>query len=221
MKKSYSKSLEQLFKIISGVFLIGLSLFLNACSSNFSVKSDPAQADVFFVNPKTGEKKIIGKTPLLMPNSELKTFTNGTIPPGEFFTVSVEKQGFQNEVFLIPALKFGTTLTALDVKMKNGVSLKEEKTAKSIIDHLFLAQKLALTQQYERAHIEVDQILKEFPNFARAMTMRASIYYAQKNFKESLKWYDEALKVDPQMDETVKMAAKVRSLASGEKNATK
>ena len=101
------------------------------------------------------------------------------------------------------------------MKLKQGEGPKEERLAKDVLDHLFLAQKLALSAQYERAQIEIDHILTDFPGFPRALSMRASIYFAQKNYTESLRWYEEALKSDPQMEDAVKMAAKVRVLAGG------
>ncbi len=192
-------------------------MLLSACSSRFTVKSEPAAADVFWQDPKTGEKKPIGKTPLEMPKSELKNIVGDAVDAGQFFNVVVEKPGYLPSTFNIPMTGFGTMATMLDVKLKEGTAAKEARVAKVMLDRLFLAQKFALSAQYERAQIELDSLLKEFPEFSRAMSMRASIYFAQKNYSESLKWYEEALKVDPQMEDAVKMAAKVRALQSGQR----
>lgn len=188
---------------------------LCACSSIFTVKSDPLEAEVSYQSPKTGEKKPLGKTPLSMPSADLRKAIGDDIKSGEFFTVVVEKKGFATQSFSVPVAKFGTMVTALDVKLKPSTADKEANAAQDIINHLFLAQKLALSSQYERAQIELDKILAEYPTFPRALSMRASIFYAQKNYSESLKWYDEALKADPQMEDAVKMSAKVRALKEG------
>lgn len=189
-------------------------LFLSGCSSVFEVKSDPQQADVFVQDKKTGDKKPIGKTPLALPKSELRK-TVGDVKPGEFITFVVEKPGYISQSFNVPATGFGNMGTLLDVKLKEGTTEKEARVAKEILDRLFLAQKFALSQQFERAHMELDKIVEQFPTFTRALSMRASIYYAQKNYAESLRWYEEALKLDPQMEDAVRMTAKVRSLMSG------
>jgi tetratricopeptide (TPR) repeat protein len=190
-------------------------LILNGCAaSHFVVKSDPLQADVSFTLPN-GEKKPLGKTPLEMPMSEINNIIGNSIGNGEFFSVVIEKQGYLQQSFSIPASNFGTTVTALSVKLKEGTSPKEIRAAKDLVDHLFVAQKLALNNEHERAQIELDKILVEFPNFPRALSMRASIYYAQKNYAESLKWYEEALKADPQMEDAIKMIAKVRGIQGG------
>ena len=181
------------------------------CSSKFVVKSEPLQADVFVVDGK-GTKKPLGKTPLEMPAEEVRKAMDDAPTTGEFYTVTVEKQGFDTQTFNIPVSKFTTMVTALDVKLSEGVTQKELRLAKEILDHLFLAQKFALSSQFERAQIEIDKILTPFPTFSRALSMKASIYFAQKNYRESLKYYEEALKNDPDLDEAVRMTAKVRGL---------
>lgn len=191
-------------------------LVLPACAGAlFSVKSDPMQAEVFFIDPKSGDKKSLGKTPLELPSSALKQVAGESVDSGEFFTVLVEKPGYVSEKFNVPSSKFGTLVTALDVKLKQGSTPKERGAARDVLNHLFLAQKLALAREYDRAQVELDHLLRIFPDFARALSMRASIYYMQKNYAESLKWYEEAVKADPQMDDAVKMIAKVRALQGG------
>lgn len=213
------------------------------CSSSFVVKSDPIEAEVYIVKTfqepveenknssihksietnQNGldqekdlkDKKLIGKTPLDIPMSELKNNFGEDVTSGEFFTISIEKKGYLSEIFKVPASRFGTMLTSLDIKLKKSEKEIELKLARKIIEQLFLAQKFALLQQYERAHIELDKILLDYPEFARAMTMRASIYFAQKNYLESLKWYDEALKIDPNLEDAVRMMAKVKVLQNG------
>ncbi|MBC7741386.1 MAG: hypothetical protein H7061_04260 [Bdellovibrionaceae bacterium] len=196
-----------------------ISIFSGCASSTFKVNSDPLQADVFVVNPKTGERKIIGKTPINMPNEEFRNLIGEDVSSGEFYTVVIEKPGFGTQSFSLPASKFGTLVTNLDVKLKQGGVEKELRIAQEILDHLFLAQKFANLAQFERAHIEIDKVLSPFPTFARALSMRASIYFAQKNFSESLKWYEETVKSDSQAEEAVKMIGKVKDIIAG-KNPT-
>ena len=204
--------------ILMSSLMTALSMLLGlvGCVTNtFTVTSEPPQAEVFVSPPDAKERKSIGKTPVTIPMKDVKELLGADVSSGEYFPVFIEKQGFKTETLQVPASRFGTLVTAVDVKLKEGVVEMEEKTARAVIDHLFLAQKYAVSQQFERAHVELDKIIADFPNFARALSMRASVYYAQKNFNESLKWYDEALKADPQMDDAVKMAAKIRGIQSG------
>lgn len=185
------------------------------CSSLFVVNSDPGKSDVFYVDIKTKEKKILGQTPYQIDVEELRNKAGESISSGDFFTVIVEKPGYVSESYNIPTTRFGMLVTQLNAKLKEGKSEEEKKMAKEILDRIFLAQKFALMQQFERAHIEVDKILTDYPTFPRALSMRATLYYAQKNYIESAKWYEEALKVDPQFDEAVKMLARVKDIQGG------
>jgi tetratricopeptide (TPR) repeat protein len=196
-------------------FLILWVFLMSGCSSKFVVKSDPLQAEVSFQDSKSGEKKPLGKTPFEMPNTVLRQALGENLVSGEYFTLIVEKQGYQTEKILVPASRFETLITSLNVKLKQGDNAAEEKLAKDILNHLFLAQKLASSRQYERAQIELEKILTVAPEFPRALSMRASIYFMQKNYTESLKWYDSALKADPQMEDAIQMTAKIQKMESG------
>jgi tetratricopeptide (TPR) repeat protein len=200
---------------LNGVFktFVFFVLFLSGCaSSKLIVKSDPLTADVFILDGKNSERKPLGKTPLEMPIEDLMKNISSETTAGEFYTIVIEKPGFETQTLSFPTAKFTTRVTAVEVKLKEGQTQKEIRFAKEIIDHLFLAQRFANSGQFERAHIELDKILTPVPTFARALSMRASVYFAQKNYNDSLKWYEEALKNEPDMEEAVKMSAKVRTL---------
>ncbi len=194
------------------LFLSIAALFFSNCSSQMKVKSDPVQADIFVLDSKTGEKKPLGKTPLELPALTVKETAGDSLSSGEYFTLLVEKQGYVSEKLLVPSTHFGTLVTSIDVKLKQGNAPKEERLAKDILDRLFLAQNLAQNREYERAQLELDKILTDSPQFARALSMRASIYYIQKNYQDSLKWYQKALDADPQMQEAIRMTAKIHTL---------
>lgn len=200
-------------KISFNLFLITSGFIaICGCSSTpvlFNVKSEPLQADVFYKASENDSKKPLGKTPLSIPMTEFKKILGSDLKSGQFLTIIIEKPGFTSQSFMLPATQYGTALTNMDVKLKTGAA-KEERLAREVLDHLLLAQKLALAQQYERANIEIDKILNDLPDFTPAMSMRAAIFYAQKNIPESLKWYENTLKSDPKDDEAVKMIAKIK-----------
>ena len=206
----------QVFFSVTTIFLIG------ACSSaTFIVKTDPIQADVFVENRLTGEKKPIGVTPLEIPISQVKTTVGEETMAGEFFTVVIEKKGFITQRLNVPATRFGSMITQIDTPLKAGDEPKQIQAANEILDHLYVAQKLALSKDYERAQAEIDKILAFSPGFARALSMRGSIYFVQKNYTEALKWFDEALKAEPKMEEPIKMIARIHTIQGSAKGADK
>ena len=201
---------------MSKLLLLFILIGFSGCSttSTFSIKTEPPQAEIYYLANDDSPKKSLGKSPISIPMEELKS-TIKEIEAGEFFKLSIEKEGFISQTYAIPATQFGTTIAEIDVKLKQGENENQKKLAKEILDQLFLAQKFALAQEFERAQIEIDKILKQFPEFSNALSMRAAIYFAQKNYSESTKWYELAIKSDPKMDEAVKMLAKIKSITSG------
>jgi tetratricopeptide (TPR) repeat protein len=184
--------------------------FLCACSSGpyLEVRSTPSQAEVFYINAKL-EKKSLGKTPLAVTKEELRESLGGDAQAEEPLLVSLERPGSISQSFTLPGTKSGASRLLLTVPLQP-INENDSTRAKIALDHVYLAQKLALTQQYERAQIELDQVLREFPSFAKAQAMRASIYYAQGNLRESLKWFEASAVSAPDLDESVKMSAKIR-----------
>lgn len=203
------------------VIVLFLTLALaTGCSSKIKINSEPPEVTVHFIKGEVKEKKSLGKTPLEMPVAEFEEKVGPRDETSQFYTVEFTKEGFETQVLTIPYASSGTLLTELNIKLKKGDDKKQELTkAQELINQLFLAQKFAITKQFERALIELDKIIEKHPDFSRALSMKGSIYLAQKNYPESLKFYEQALKADPQLEETVKLAAKVRQLISGRKPA--
>ncbi len=199
--------LNQLSALMSALMAIGMTF---GCAPVLRVKSDPPDAEVYLINSKTAQKKLLGKSPLEITVSELKEKLDEPIKNGDFFEVSVEKAKYNPEKLMIPSSRTGLMVTSLDVVLKQGNTEKEIHTAKDALDHIFLAQRLAMSGEHERAQIELDQVLVAFPDFPRALTMRASIYYIEKNYGESLKWYERALAVEPNLDDVLKMIKKIK-----------
>ncbi len=187
----------------------------SACSSAFIVKSDPLQADVFVLDPVSGVKKAIGKTPLELAPSAIREAAGEAVLAGECFSVIIEKKDYVSEKILVPSSRFGTLATVLDVKLKKGENEKEQFLAQDALDHLFLARSMALKKEYQRAQVEVDKVLTTFPAFPRALAMRASIYYMEGKLADSQKWYEEALKADPKFEDAVKMLGNIREKQGG------
>ncbi len=165
------------------------------------------------------DKKSLGRTPIEMPVSEFEQKVGPQSSENQFYTIEFTKEGYEGEILTIPFASSGTLLTELNIKLKKAPDKTEENEAEltkaqEIINSLFLAQKFAITKQFERALIELDKIIEEHPTFARALSMKGSVYFAQKNYQESLKWYEAALKADPQLEETVKLASKAREMIS-------
>jgi tetratricopeptide (TPR) repeat protein len=131
---------------------------------------------------------------------------------GDYFQVIVQKDGFDTETLMVPAGRFIPLKTYVDVRLISGNS--EIRVAAQIVQNLLNAQKFANKGEFERAQVEIDKVLAVDPNFARALSMRGSIYYIQSRFEESLIWYEKALSVDPSLEDALIMITEVKKKIS-------
>lgn len=200
-------------RYIERLSFIFICLCLSACSSSLKISSQPEKVSVFVKNEESGEKTKLGETPLLKKDQELKDLIADIGMPGKFVRLSFEKEGFQSKDFWVQLSPAGNISTEMNIQLKRveEKSNKEQlETAQEIVKKLFLAQKLARAKDFERALIEIDKVLEGYPEFSRALSMKASIYYARGDFKESLDWFEKSIDVDPELDHSIKMASMIR-----------
>jgi tetratricopeptide (TPR) repeat protein len=190
-------------------FFAVIALFSGCSSKPFKVVTEPEQAEIFIVDSE-GQEKSVGLSPLMKKKKEMKMYFEEN-SPGELVNVLVKKDGYKSKNIFLPLNAGGNLGTQLNLTLSKGVSSEEElKTAEQLIEQVFKAQQYARADQLERALIEIDKALEKFPNFERAMTMKAAILYGQGQFKESLKWYENAIDENPELKSAVEMAGKIR-----------
>ncbi len=191
--------------------IVGISLLISGCSTALKVATQPEQASVFLIANETGEKRKLGVTPFELKNEELKEAFSGAGAPGDFVSIVVEKDEYQTRNLWLPLSSAGVIASNIELQLKkDDKKVVELKTAKEVLDKMFLAQRFARTNQFERALTEIDKVIESFPQLGRALSMKASILYAKGDFKDSLDWYEKALAADPELKDAVEMAALVR-----------
>ncbi len=182
-------------------------VFLVACSSKLKIQSEPSDIEVFVSQQNSAQKKSLGKTPIEITYSDLSEKISGTQNSGEFVYMSFESKDFDIEKVLLPSKPFGLTSTQIFVKL---TPLKDVSQARDILQKLHNAQKFAQAGQFDRALVDIDKVLEVDPNFIRALSLKGSVYYLQKNYDEALKWFEKALALDGSFEEAVKMIAKIK-----------
>ncbi len=190
------------------------AILIAGCSSKLIVRSDPTDAEVFTRSPGAQEKNPIGKTPLEISTSDLERQTKISSSSGDYFELIVEKPNFQTDRILVPASRLGSMKTVISAKLIPGA--KEGSIASALVQNLFNAQTFLSHGEYERALIEVDKAIALDPNFARAYSMKGSIYFLQHNYAESLTWYEKALQKDPQIEDAIKMISFIKKKKNGD-----
>ena len=108
----------------------------------------------------------------------------------------------------MPGGRFGSLSTEIKVNLIKDEERRDRATA--LLQHLMNAQKFAHKADFGRARKEINEALSIDKNFARAVSMNGAIYFMEKNYQESLVWYEKALTLDPQMDDVLEMVAHLR-----------
>jgi len=186
---------------------LGSLCFLLGCSSKIKIQSEPSDIEVFAAQQNSSQKKSLGKTPIEISYTYLGDKVGGTPASGEFLNLSFESKDFDTKIVLLPSKPFGLTSTQVYVKL---TPLKDVSQARDILQKLHNAQKFAQAGQFERAFVDIDKVLEVDPSFIRALSLKGSVYYLQKNYDEALKWFEKALALDSSFDEAIKMIAKIR-----------
>ncbi len=181
---------------------------LCGCSSSLKIQSEPSGSEVFISQQESKSKVSLGKTPVEITYKELQEKLGNTLSATDMLVVSLDSKENEPEKIYIPPAPFGSTKTILQIKHS---PKKEASNAGQILAKLHNAQKFANAGQFERAHIETDKVLETDPNFVRALSMKASVFYLQKNWDESIKWYEKALAIDSSFDEAIKMIARIKA----------
>ena len=202
--------------ILKILFLFSLTC-LTACHPTLSVKSEPAEAEVF-IQPKGAEAKIsLGKTPLSIPVEEIQGKAKINPSSGDYVELSITKKGFATERILVPPTRLGNMETIVVTKLKEGTD--ESLTANKLLNHLYTAQKFANQTQFERAQAELDKALELEPRFSKALSLRGSIYFIQKNYPEALNWFEKSLASDPGAEDSIKMISQIKKIQGDQKPA--
>ena len=186
---------------------LSMSVLL-ACSSKLKIQSEPSEAEVFVSQQESSERKSLGKTPLELTYKDFSEKAGGTPTSGEFWVLQFELKDYETEKLLLPSQPFGTTLTQVSAKL---IHAKEASEAKDILQRLHNAQKFAYSSQFERALVEVDKVLEIDPKFARALSLKGSIFYLQKKYDEAITWFEKSLSADPSFDEALRMINKIKA----------
>lgn len=197
-----------------GMFYCSLWL-LTSCASRLVVTSEPADAKVYVRTPGTTEKVDLGQTPMEMKTTQLQEKSRLQNNSGEYRELIVEKEGFKSQILFLPVARFANIETKVFAKLEP-LPPTQPEVAEQLVQHLFNAQQFAQTSAFDRAQVELDAALKIYPKFTRALSMRGTLYYLQKNYVESLKWYEKALEVDPQYQDAVKMITRLNELLKKE-----
>lgn len=161
---------------------------VGCASGSFYFTSDPPGANVYYYDPLTQKRFLMGATPL--------TYSKSSVPADKPFMVSVELEGYSpTEVPVAPTNGTKTFLNFTMKKDENGLR-KNDIELNQVIGRLFKAQSLLFEKRYQAAIVELDQILKDRPNLVQALVMRGTAYYMLQDMNSATDSWKKALALE-------------------------
>lgn len=170
--------------------LIFAFLGLSGCaSSSYFITSNPTGANVYYVDPASQKKFLIGTTPI--------QYSKSSIPNDAPFIMTFEKEGYA--VDQIPVANSDDSKTVINVKLKpEDVGTREDKDLQKLVAQLFSAQELIYKKKYQAAIIELDKVIAERPALAQAYVMKGTAYYLLKEMPSAMDSWKKAMRIDPE-----------------------
>ncbi len=189
------------------LFALALAVVAGCTNLKVVVRSEPSGAEVWIKDRLTGKRNILGITPLEVSPDAIDWVLGASKDSNkDYWEVLISKEGYQTAQYFLPR-KSGTSVSGLTATLVPGV---DDERAKVVIERLFTAQNYAVKGVFDKAHKEVDHVLRTWPRFGRAYTMRGSIYILQRKYQDALEAYETAQFVDATLTEAKLMAAELR-----------
>lgn len=173
-------------RLISVLFLL-----LSGCgTSTLKIDTNPPGADVYVKTVGSTDRRLLGKTPI--PRTLTKDIQKGQLGS---LMLDVELENYQSTSVLIAEAGNSESEISLQLKPMAADKKAENDSAKinKNLDQLFEAQRLARIGRHDDALKILDEISKEFPQWASVPEMRGGIFLLQKNYVKALDEYKKSV----------------------------
>lgn len=158
------------------------------------VRSQPGQASVYYLDPKSGQGALIGKTPLTFAREEHARESS------ELIQLRIEKEGYEPRYAAVTA--FGRETTYLDLTLVQPFVAKGElrEAFEQARRGMEETNRLLLAKRYSEALIAVEKVLQLDPKNAEAQAAKGSVLYLMKDYEGASSSWTRALELNPSFD---------------------
>jgi hypothetical protein len=179
---------------ISILFILPIKLW----ASNITINSQPAGAEVLVETAEGGKKTKIGTTPIVIPQSQLDSITQGLA-----YKIEIVKSGF--ETYRMLAAVTGVEEINLNAILEPSIEVKLGPSTDVLISGLFEAQRLTRAKDFSGALAKLNILEKNYSTVSSIFELKGSVNYLKKDFKTALAEYRKAFTLNPQNDVAQRM----------------
>jgi tetratricopeptide (TPR) repeat protein len=204
---------RSLIRVRTYLSLSTLALALASCaSSQLTVESDPAGADIYVVTSGNVKQKL-GQTPLTITPSQLPVLFSSESQ------IQVSKEGFRAESFLLPPQSTGT-IGRIQAKLsEDSVSktcLDSSNALSEATDAVAQVQRLIYRKNYFEAEKALATYTVKYSAVPVFHSLLGNVLYLQKNLARALESYQRASALQPQNLENQKMVQRLKEMRGTE-----
>jgi len=191
--------------------IVGMSAVLTACSSSamLHLDSSPAQAKISVKPLGTGALKEIGQTPLSIKASQIEENLNGSGP----VTVIFQKNGYKEKEILLSDIS--QLNQSVKVNLDPMSSLEDPSLVNAQIEAIFELQRLIRVKKFDEALIIISKLKTDAPHLSAPYEMEGGIFFVKGKLAESLDSYRNAVRLNPQSVEAIRMRDMIASQSLG------
>lgn len=184
-----------MMKAQCSVFLFAFGLCA-ACTTpgKVVVRTTPENASVYFLDPKSGQAALIGKSPMTFDRRD------HTHEGTDLIQLRVEKEGYDPRYAAVTA--FGRETAYVDLTLKTPLVAKGElreafEQSRRLMDE---TNRMLLNKRYSEALMSVEKILQLDPKNAEAHAAKGSVLYLMKDYEGAETAWTRALELNPSFD---------------------
>ena len=175
---------------------MSLTLIITACTTpgKVVVRSKPEQASVYFLDQKSGQAALIGKTPMAFDRRQ------HAVDGQDLIQLRLEREGYEPRYAAVTT--FGRETTYLDVTMVQPLVAKGEvreafEQSRRLMEE---TNRMLLNKRFSEALISVEKVLQLDPKNAEAHAAKGSVLYLMKDYDGANSSWTRALELNPSFD---------------------
>lgn len=178
---------------ITAMSIIGCS------TTQISVHTNPAGADVFARPVGGGDYRLMGKTPLFLTNLQLEKNYSGS----GAVQFQVRMEGYKPDDFIITEVS--KVNLAINRELQPKRDLEMQAWLNTHISTMFMVREMVAANRYKEALATVNKLKEQTPNVATLHQMEGGIQLLLRDYAAALRAYRMASKLDPENNEAIKM----------------
>jgi tetratricopeptide (TPR) repeat protein len=217
-------------------YLILLMLMVGCTTGRLSVDAAPGDAELFMRGAGQDNFVSLGKTPYIEKVSVIQERAKES----DSVVLEVRKAGYISKAIVLSDIDSKTdikinfklpsiesfmsgkdeSLTQTQKRIMADLAEKRMTEINSIVDQLFVAQRMAQVGRYQDADDKLKALEKEFPNVSAIYEIQGGIAYIQKDYPKALDAYTKAALNNPFNLEVINMKNFLQKKVKGTRTPT-